>query len=61
MTDNKTSHTDEGLQGNEQIEQAILALQQHPSPGNACTHPHRTPQTNACSRTADRCVGTTGW
>ena len=31
MTDNKTSHTDEGLQGNEQIEQAILALQQHPS------------------------------
>ena len=31
MIDNKTSHTDEGLQGNEQIEQAILALQQHPS------------------------------
>ena len=28
MTDNKTSHTDEGLQDNEQIEQAILALQQ---------------------------------
>ena len=31
MTDNKTSHTDEGLQDNEQIEQAILALQQQPS------------------------------
>ena len=31
MTDNKISHTDEGLQDNEQIEQAILALQQHPS------------------------------
>ena len=31
MTDNKTSHTDEGLQGNEQIEQAILALQQQAS------------------------------
>ena len=28
MADNKTSHTDEGLQDNEQIEQAILALQQ---------------------------------
>ena len=27
MADNKTSHTDEGLQDNEQIEQAILALQ----------------------------------
>lgn len=36
MTDNKTSHTDEGLQGNEQIEQAILALQQHPS--QKCLH-----------------------
>ena len=31
MADNKTSHTDEGLQDNEQIEQAILALQQQPS------------------------------
>lgn len=31
MTVNKTSHTDEGLQDNEQIEQAILTLQQHPS------------------------------
>lgn len=31
MTVNKTSHTDEGLQDNEQIELAILTLQQHPS------------------------------
>ena len=31
MADNKTSHTDEGLQDNEQIEQAILALQQQQS------------------------------
>ena len=59
MTDNKTSHTDESLQDNEQIEQAILAAAA--VPGNACPRAHRTPQTDACSRTADRCVGTTGW
>ena len=58
MTDNKTSHTDEGLQDNEQIEQAIAAAA---VPGNACPRAHRTPQTDACSRTADRCSRTTGW
>ena len=61
MADNKTSHTDEGLQDNEQIEQAILALQQQPSQEMLAHALTRTPQTDACSRTADRCSRTTGW
>lgn len=31
MTNHTTGHTDKGLQDNEKIEQAIQALQQHPS------------------------------
>ena len=57
MADNKTSHTDEGLQDNEQIEQAILALQQQPSQ-EMLAHALTVLRS---SRTADRCSRTTGW
>lgn len=47
---------DEGLQGNEKVETAIMALQQEPTGEMLAPYSDRDPQTDAGKRSAGPCI-----
>ena len=56
--DKKNEYQDEGLKGNERIEDAIFALQKEATQGAACTYVDGDPAADERGRTTDRCCGT---
>lgn len=54
----KNEYQDEGLKGNERIEDAIFALPERSHTGAACTYVDGDPAADERGRTTDRCCGT---
>lgn len=61
MEKKKSVHTDEGLQGNERIEEAILALQQEPTEEFIGSHTDGSSEADAGEGAVYRGGGTSGW
>ena len=56
--DKKNEYQDEGLRGNEKIEEASFFTSKRTFTGTACAYIDRNSQTDAGGGTTDRCRGT---